>query len=244
MELILSGLINLQEVDLVLDRIEKNLTEIPVRKENTIKSGIHIEEKIKSEKSTLQTKQSQLKKMEVECISLEEKIQKLKVQQMQVKTNEEYRAINIEIDGLEAKIRETEDKELQIMEEIEEIKLHIERLNQELIAVKARITEDIEMLDRMTQELMEEKKKYSIKKEELIKNIPEKQLIEYKRIRSRYSNAVVPVAISEESKVCTGCHIALPPYVINELKRNSDLVFCNFCGRILYIEDQDRRGME
>ena len=42
------------------------------------------------------------------------------------------------------------------------------------------------------------------------------------------------IVFIESGAHCGGCHMKLPPQVINDAKNASKIVGCNFCGRILY----------
>ncbi|MDD5136387.1 MAG: C4-type zinc ribbon domain-containing protein [Candidatus Omnitrophica bacterium] len=36
---------------------------------------------------------------------------------------------------------------------------------------------------------------------------------------------------------CQGCFRVLPPQVANEVKMNEEIIFCEYCARILYSEE-------
>ena len=56
----------------------------------------------------------------------------------------------------------------------------------------------------------------------------------YERIiKSKDGLAVVTIA----NDACQGCFRVMPPQVVNEIKMNDELVFCENCARILYIEE-------
>ncbi len=69
---------------------------------------------------------------------------------------------------------------------------------------------------------------------ELALKVDKDILKKYERIiKNRDGLAVVPVA----NESCQGCFRIMPPQVINEIKMKSDLIFCENCTRILYIEE-------
>jgi predicted nucleic acid-binding Zn-ribbon protein len=60
-------------------------------------------------------------------------------------------------------------------------------------------------------------------------------LSKYERIlHSKDGLAMVNV----EHDSCGGCNINLPPQVINEIRMKEELIFCQSCARILYIEEE------
>ena len=52
-------------------------------------------------------------------------------------------------------------------------------------------------------------------------------------LKGKEGLAMVPV----RQNACGGCHLNLPPQVINEIQMKTELVFCESCARILYIEE-------
>jgi uncharacterized protein len=75
----------------------------------------------------------------------------------------------------------------------------------------------------------------SDEREDLIQGISQPLLRAYERMResSLRSNPVVPVI----NGVCHGCYMVVTKSVIMELKRGGNLVLCEYCGRILFLND-------
>ena len=69
---------------------------------------------------------------------------------------------------------------------------------------------------------------------QLVARINKNNLSKYERILyGKDGLAMVPV----KNEACGGCHLNLPPQVINEIKMLRELIFCESCARILYIEE-------
>jgi predicted nucleic acid-binding Zn-ribbon protein len=69
----------------------------------------------------------------------------------------------------------------------------------------------------------------------LAQNVDREYLSKYERIlHSKDGLAMVNV----EHDSCGGCNINLPPQVINEIRMKEELIFCQSCARILYIEEE------
>ena len=73
------------------------------------------------------------------------------------------------------------------------------------------------------------------KRKEVVRAIPANAARDYDRLRSRHSNAIVPVV----DNTCMGCFVQLPSAVSSRLGNGRDVVCCDHCGRILYIPDQE-----
>ena len=74
------------------------------------------------------------------------------------------------------------------------------------------------------------------KREGLARKINPYLLKKYERMRQSKikSNIIVPVI----NGVCQGCFMEVTKSVIIELMQGEDLVSCEHCGRILYLEEQ------
>ena len=58
----------------------------------------------------------------------------------------------------------------------------------------------------------------------------------YKRIRASKGTGRAAVPLNGEA--CSGCHMRVPPQVVNELLGGSQLLICSYCGRMLYDPGQ------
>jgi len=74
-----------------------------------------------------------------------------------------------------------------------------------------------------------------IKREELSRNIEQKVLSFYEKIRIWAGNtAVVPV----KKQACYGCYMKLNDKTYSEVIKADEICNCPHCGRILYIEKE------
>ena len=56
-------------------------------------------------------------------------------------------------------------------------------------------------------------------------------LSKYERIlEAKDGLAMVPIV----NDTCGGCHMQLPPQVINEIRLKNEIIYCQICSRILY----------
>jgi len=70
---------------------------------------------------------------------------------------------------------------------------------------------------------------------QIVKQVSPKILAKYEKILlNRDFLAIVKV----ENNSCRGCFMNVPPQVINLIKMYDNLVICEVCQRILYIEDE------
>jgi predicted nucleic acid-binding Zn-ribbon protein len=177
------------------------------------------EEKVKAfeEQLTLLNEQlaSNVKKLkeistekEMKALSLEEDIAK-----------EKMTFANEEIDRLQG-INETKTALLdEATEKVDTLTVEFDAINKEVKAEKA--------------EIEKSKGKLFVKREELSRNLEQKVLSFYEKIRIWAGNtAVVPV----KKQACYGCYMKLNDKTYSEVIKADEICNCPHCGRILYIE--------
>jgi predicted nucleic acid-binding Zn-ribbon protein len=153
-------------------------------------------------------------------ISTEKEMKALSVEEDMAK--EKMKFANEEIERLQG-INETK-KEL--LEEKEE---EITKLNEEYEVVNQEVSAKLEDIEA-------QKGKLFAKREEMSRNLEQKVLSFYEKIRIWAGNsAVVPV----RKQACYGCYMKLNDKTYSEIIRADEIVNCPHCGRILYMEKQD-----
>jgi predicted nucleic acid-binding Zn-ribbon protein len=227
-------LVELQLLDTHIFRLRRELEAMPeeVRMlEEEFKEKTNNLKKIEDGLKALQLKR---KEKEIDLEGKEGSIKKLQVQLYQVKTNKEYSALEGEIARIEADNSLIEEEIIRILDQIdaenqkiakekEFLKSEESRLNAE----KAKKAEQAKVAEAELKQREEERKLLAAK-------VDSKILPKYERIvNSKDGLAVVPVA----NEACQGCFRILPPQVINEIKMKTELVLCDNCARILYIEE-------
>ena len=71
--------------------------------------------------------------------------------------------------------------------------------------------------------------------ESLRGNIPLDVLLHHDRLRARGRKSVTEA----RHGVCSGCHMSLPSGTMLEVKRKSSLVKCDYCGRFLFLAEEE-----
>ncbi|MBN1673721.1 MAG: hypothetical protein JXR37_21925 [Kiritimatiellae bacterium] len=182
----------------------------------------------------LKANQASIKAVELEINTLREKVAKLRQQQLELKTNKEFQAMEGEVLGLGSQIKAAEDRAIELMEKVEEIETEIAERRVQLKTEEARIGGDLTVLDGRLQTILDEVARAKDSRETLAGEIDPAWLSRYDRIfRNKGDYAIVGI----EHRVCGGCHMKLPPHVIQDVKKADGIVTCDFCGRILYTKD-------
>jgi predicted nucleic acid-binding Zn-ribbon protein len=224
----------LQDRDVRCDAIEKELVLVP---EDLAKD----EKEILAWKERLSQKEEELKQVEVQreakegdIAEAEEKIRRYKIQQMEVKKNEEYAAFNHQIAEQEERISQIEDETLELME-------RIEMMEQELAAFREEVANQIHTLEVHMQRLRDsEERSRSLlsevraKVEEATLQVDEPFLREYRATKSQVSRP--PYIVELSNSRCGGCHLKVSGETESFVRKGTELVFCDNCSRILYFQ--------
>jgi uncharacterized protein len=220
LQLVDSSLDELQEMKGDLPQIVAELTEALKNKMTQKKS---LEDFAK--KSTVERDQA-----DVDILSLKSKIEKYKTQQFQVKTNKQYDTLAREIDLAQEKITKMQ-KEMESLEGKAAIaKEDAEKLKSEIELLQAEFSDRKKELAAVNKEHEDEELKLQHQRDKIASRISKADTQMYERIRkAKEGRAIVPV----QRNSCGGCFNRVTPQRVLELRKNSALITCERCGRIL-----------
>lgn len=227
-------LIQLQKLDTQIYNFNRRKEEIPL----LIKD---LEEELKRKGEGLKEKENELKSLlvrqkdrENELASKEETIKKCQVQLYQIKTNKEYSAMQHEIEGHKADKSVLEDEIIAILDEADEKKKAIEKSKVAFKEEEKKINEEEMKVNSELKDIETQLNSLNAQRTGLAAKVDKTMLGKYERIL-KGKDGLAMVAVREDA--CGGCNLNLPPQVINEINMKKDLVFCESCSRILYIEE-------
>jgi predicted nucleic acid-binding Zn-ribbon protein len=227
-------LVELQDLDTQIFKRERDLLDMP---ENLS----ILDEAFKSKMSNLKALEDNLKSLQVkrkdkenDLESKEGSMKKLQTQLYQLKTNKEYTTMQGEIARIKADNSLIEEDILKILDQIDIENQRITKEKEFLKGEEAKLNEEKRKVEEETKRINLEVDSLKRQRTSLVEKIDKKVLAKYDRIiKSKDGLAVVPVA----GESCQGCFRILPPQVINEIRMKKDLVFCENCARILYLEE-------
>lgn len=226
----LEALLVLQEKDRKIAKLQREIRDIPARKADIEKQLEGAKTKLAQSREALKKVTSDLKQLEVEVGANREKIVKYKQQQMESKTNDQYRAFLQEIAAAEKVISALEDREIVFMEQAEAAKAVIAEREAELKEEEGGVSEELAMLDDRLSEVKEDLAALVADRGRITSTVNPSLLSKYERLFANKGDFAV---VEVEKDHCSGCHMRLPPQVTNDALNPAKLVICNFCGRML-----------
>jgi uncharacterized protein len=173
------------------------------------------------------------KKLELDVGTRSESISRLKTQQYETRKNDEFQAIGHEIERYENEIRKLEDQELELMIEVDKLKGEIEAADKSARATKESISRQLTDLETKSKALGSQQQELETEREALAAQIDADLLDQFERLFNSKGDAAV---VAVEHGVCTGCHMKVTTATASRVKAGKEIVSCENCGRILFLE--------
>ena len=230
---VIDKLIILQERDQKIHRTKAELDSIEPQRVAMRSKMSKCEAILEGAKTKSNEVETERKDLENEVIAKKDQIAKYSQQQLETKKNEEYRALNNQIEGCKQAIIELEDKQLDLMEKAEEVATLVEESKKEAAGIKADIDAQIGKMDDREKELKTEFEGLTSNRDELTENIEFRTLRLYERLLKSKQNPVVSVG---GENICGGCKLQMPVQVVVSCRQEQELVTCPNCGRVLYYD--------
>jgi predicted nucleic acid-binding Zn-ribbon protein len=231
----LSALVKLQKIDSKLDGLQILKGELPMEVsdlEDEI-AGLNarqnrIEEEINGIQQFIEDKKTLIK-------DSQDLVKKYEKQSDNVKNNREFEAINkeIEMQTLEVKLAEKHIKDA--TEDIAEKAKQLELAKKAVATKEGNLKGKKSELEKIIAETDKEEKNYNKQADAARKDVDERLLVSYDRIRKTYRNGLAVVPVERDS--CGGCFNAIPPQKQSDIRQRKKIIVCENCGRILVDDD-------
>jgi len=184
-------------------------------------------------KARLTEAELERRRAEGELGEQKERLRKYQTQLRSVQSSREYSAALNEIDGVERQIRTTEDRFLELEEEIEKAQADLEAREKNLPAETEQHEERLKDWRTEQRAINDELAAAQREIQELEAGIAPRERAEFRRlIEKKAGLAVVLVAGGS----CSACHVKVRPAAMQSLKAGREIVYCDSCKRILYYE--------
>jgi len=231
----IENLLKLQDADKEIRRLQDEIAELPKR-------VAVIEQKLAGTKAQLEKAQAAIKadeaarrKYDSTISDLRGKISKYRDQSLDVKTNEQYKALLGEIQFAEKEIAATEDKILELMVNADTRDKEVKAAQAELKAETAEIEKEKEQARQRTAEDEKLLSEWRAKRDQLLGGIREDLLRQYERVSKFRGSGISEV----RDQKCMACQVMLRPQTYNDVRSGQHAVICDSCQRILYFDPKN-----
>jgi uncharacterized protein len=223
-------LIQIVKKDLEIKEKKKLLDAMPPRIRAIDRDVKKMDEGLGDTKRIVEKLDAEKRHIEMELKTHHEALEKKKEEQRIIRDNKLYRALTLEIEFINKKVDQAEERMLAILEEGEvrrnEMRVLTEKMSHErsaLVAERDRLLREASAVDDSLKIIEDEKLR-------ILPHISEEIRRLYTRIRAAKGDSGVANLLGD---ICQGCYSRVPPQRAVEVRRNDQIMNCEVCGRIL-----------
>ncbi|MEQ3654861.1 MAG: C4-type zinc ribbon domain-containing protein [Dokdonia sp.] len=241
----LRALYDLQLIDSRVDEIRNVRGELPLEVEDLEDEVAGLNKRIEKLDNELALIEDQIKAKKILIEESKAGIKKYSEQQKNVRNNREFNALSKEIEFQELEIQLAEKNIKEYKAQIEQKKEVIDQTKERLGERETHLQHKKSELDAILAETEKEEKELIKKSADFEKEIEERLVKAYKRIRSNVRNglAVVPI----ERGASGGSFFTIPPQIQVEIASRKKIITDEHSGRILVdseLAEQEKEKMQ
>ncbi|MFZ0285557.1 MAG: C4-type zinc ribbon domain-containing protein [Terriglobales bacterium] len=227
----IQNLIELQHADREILRLKEEIAALPKRVATIEERLAGTRARLEKAKASVKADEAARRKYETAISDSQQKISKYRDQSLEVKTNEQYKALMHEIQFAEQEIRANEDKILELMMNSEAREKDVKAAEAELKAATAEVEKEKIQARERTAEDEKQTVEWNAKREVWRSGVNPDVLRQYDRVAKYRGSGISEV----RDQKCMACQVMLRPQTYNEV-RSDQLVSCESCQRILYYD--------
>ena len=243
----LDGLFNLQKIDSEIDRIRIIRGELPIEVEDLEDEIVGLETRTGKIQTEIDELDQDISTRKIGSKESDAAILKYKERQNNVRNNREFESLSkeIEFQELEIKLNEKRTKEGKI--KIDNKKEILAEATDRLNLKKADLTTKKAELDSIISATQKDENKLLKASKEAKKNIEERLVLAYNRLRDNSKNGLAVVELIYGNKrntghrdaSCGGCFNKIPPQRELDIVTKKKIIICEHCGKILIPSQEE-----
>ena len=230
----LEQLLVLQDRAQKIRQVEAELRSLPNERKTLDQQAASAAANLESLKQRARQLEVDKKKLEIDVGTRNDSIAKLRTQQYETRKNDEFSAMGREIERYQNEITSLEDRELELMEQADQLKAQVNAEEKQTAAAKESIGKQVADLNAKETTLQSRLDELKKEREELAAKVDEDLLERFNRLFASKGDAAV---VALEHEFCTGCHMKVTTATSVHVKGDREIVSCEQCGRILYAAD-------
>src|SRR5215813_12997398 len=225
-------LLQLQVADKEIRKLQEEVAALPKRVAVIEAKLAGTKAQLEKARAAAKGDEANRKKFESAIQDLQGKITKYRDQSLDVKTNDQYKALLHEIQFAEQEIRANEDRILEVMVNTESRDKEVKAAEAELKAEMAEIEKEKEEARKITAADEAKLAEWTTKRTGLRQGISDDLLRHYERVMKFRGSGLAEV----RDQKCMGCQVMLRPQIYNDVRNGEKTVVCDSCQRILYFD--------
>jgi predicted nucleic acid-binding Zn-ribbon protein len=229
MKEVLQQLANLQYIDSRIDELKQLRGDLPEDIMDVETDIVRLEAKQAKLEQEHKDLSVELNQLELDITSSTEKAAKYEEQQLSVRNNREYDALTKEIEVQKQVVEKAHVRIEQAAKRKEMVAPEKAEIDAQLEEVQAKLAEMKTNLDSVMSSTEEEETMLLEKRDEVVKNIDQRYLRNYNRLRDGLTNGIAVVAMDRGAAF----GMTLPPQTQVEVRRMNKIIFDESSGRIV-----------
>lgn len=231
---LIEQLVALQEIDLVIDKIDNEIKQEQDELDSRISALAEREGRIDEQQTLIEELEKERRTLEDEMADKIAHVKERQSKMMQVQTSREQTALLKEIEDAKKNVKENEEKIVSIMEQVEKLTGETTEEKNILKTEKALVDEEKEKVKTVIDELSKGKKTKINKRDKQAGAVNGSMIKKYEILRQRRNGLAI---VNVLDGVCQGCFMNLPPQKYNMLLRGDQVLECPSCQRLIYHQD-------
>ncbi len=229
---VIEKLLTLQDRDQRLRSFQTEIVHLPDERKAREKQLADSASRLEQAKSRAREIEIERRNLEIDAATKRDAIARYKQQQLQTRRNEEYSALAHEIAAAEKTVTALEDRELDLMEELETLTPQIAAAEKAHAEERRKIEHLLGGLEGRKSNLEARIAELRTEHDRLAQLLDESVLSVYLHLfKTKHGVAVATL----EHEVCMGCHMKVTAQTVVQVRAAKSIIHCPQCGRILYM---------
>ena len=235
----LRALYELQTVDTKIDELRILAGELPQEVKDMSDEGEGLKTRLTNIENNIKECETGISEHRVRIENANAAISRYKEQQNNVRNNREYDNLTKEIEYQELDIESSQKKIARLTAELEVRQTEKAKTISDIEDRTVDLNQKRNELEAILSETKEQTEKLMLRAAELEKNIEDRLVTAFHRIRKNAHNGLAVVKVERDS--CGGCHSKIPAQRQLDIRLRKKIIVCELCGRILVDQEIDAK---
>ena len=235
----LRALYELQTVDTKIDELRILAGELPQEVKDMSDEVEGLKTRLTNIENNIKECETGISEHRVRIENANAAISRYKEQQNNVRNNREYDNLTKEIEYQELDIESSQKKIARLTADLEDRQAEKAKTISDIEDRTVDLNQKRNELEAILSETKEQTEKLMLRAAELEKNIEDRLVTAFHRIRKNAHNGLAVVKVERDS--CGGCHSKIPAQRQLDIRLRKKIIVCELCGRILVDTEIDAK---
>ena len=235
----LRALYELQTVDTKIDELRILAGELPQEVKDMSDEVEGLKTRLTNIENNIKECETGISEHRVRIENANAAISRYKEQQNNVRNNREYDNLTKEIEYQELDIESSQKKIARLTADLEDRQAEKAKTISDIEDRTVDLNQKRNELESILSETKEQTEKLMLRAADLEKNIEDRLVTAFHRIRKNAHNGLAVVKVERDS--CGGCHSKIPAQRQLDIRLRKKIIVCELCGRILVDTEIDAK---